>query len=1473
MPSFTVGDRVEAPDGSVGTVKWTGKNKGKMRGTWVGVEYDDANGDTDGKAGDGTRHFKCKKGYGTYQKPSYFKAYKEKTAKKSKGGKKKDKDKGDSGAKSTKKSAGKSKADKDSGGKKKGGKKGSKKDSKEEKSDDDDDDSDDEPAPKAKGKKGRAAVHTTTIAIQTDPPEEAYSNKELARYVITFEREKNERLQSELDQVKAQMREMTAELAEARSSSTSDDHGTKLLQAENDELKVKLEELELANEFLHVDLESAQLDIADLREKEEIGFDQAFLESLTDVGEKEKAELITTNERLEASLKSIQSSMQSIVNEKEAQIAILKAENAAIPLLEDRVRELLPLERQMEQMKWDMAQNQLAVGQLAECEKLLDTIKERFAVCEGETYDWRSYAQLVDTERLVLEALHEESEALIVDLQLANKEMKQKLAISSQDTKSRDADLRDLQGKYFELKNELDEINRTQLEAAFDTTSIASATAVGGVDDDSKESGDDGVATGQSSKQMANMTFLLSKQIAEAREILATKVRESCWGKSQAARVQLYQAYFPKSLTIDESGIDCLAHLTRSLEKCKQLRDLLEKFYVNPLTSSSKNAELCLQSHVLCSILLEIENYLRAIQHEFLRTPSDEFKAFAAKYVKELVGPLLTGHGSGADGAPVTSPKSIEYGLEALLIAIEQSQLNDFDLGILEAIEKLVKKFVASHVTDSLSPDTMRMTIDQRVNKSQVLKAIADTYYRIQSITINMNRFSGRVHKIMHTDVQTTGKLGGDTVAAILDKAAHSGSEDEADDDIDVAAEVSSLVGSGSPSGDMYATEDSVDAAVARLRVGLIEKLFRLRNSMTDTCLQVLSKTSPIDVGYKPRKRVTYQQIESANRTSVTVGVLSKCLAHTRDALSRVQKLDRALSTIKPDLLLPMERSDAINKLLDGESEAVEDGLANLLDSGYSALRTVLKLMDSVSYQSVSTSDELSELTIDEVRAVDDALRKELVEAYPKKSPADIEKMVNDKRSQAWETAAQKIRDEIDSAYEMREQMTSKDNQIMEIKRQIREFQDVISTKNSAITTLKSQLSRDETQWDGLVDKEKKYKVLREKNETYVKEMTSQSKELRKLQEELDAANTTMESYKAAIAHLQGELGSKRSGRGGRGGRGAAASTTTAVTTGTLTTSSAPSSDSASISITPEMINRAALDTEVMMAIAARAAHTLGADAEMAAENPIALAYITLLHKTVASLHRRLAQISYAKQIPVSGMKGGAMDAASVDFSPLPKRLFTAAAMVSKKEDKELSVTPAPESEKTVEAAAEEDTKTQEASVDEETPDAPDVKKVTLTVDDILAGKTEEDLAAEQAPDSVVSVDDLNVTSKSALALRELSLKLLKIKAVPRVADITSGSAAESARHKHVVRQLDIRSTKHKLASLQAKMADIKAQRLALGVDRAADSVPVTRDTPKTDLARVTFPRAAAAGLPPGTNVDVILDIGEVPRFSQFLGM
>eukprot|EP01084_Bolivina_argentea_P097462 175195_1 len=1073
--SYKVGDRVKIPKGAEGTVRYVGKVT-FATGTHLGVELDDAVGDNNGKK-KGKTYFKCKKQHGVIEKAAYFTASKGKRSKGRKSIPPKSKSKGGRASKAPNSlSAVTDEPEEKSSGRKRKGKGKSK-------------DKESTPQPR---------VTTANIAIQTDVPKEqlAYVESEYYCKIITrLYTEENEKLRKQLDDVQSENTSLKQRTDTAESSAKQLEYELKQQSVELDPLREELEMKEVEIEELTIKLEIANLEIEELNEKLEDSLDK-YVQNIS-ADDKEHAEVIKLNQELQQQLATLVKVGQDLFDSKDKHINKLATESNYVDSLSARLKDLLSVEQEVLGLKSKVQQLSDKCGMLEDADRMCQQLTEYNNRLEGELTDWREWVLDVEAERAILEELNGEDDQHIIDLMKEKKDLEVQLVSLDKENKQIQIEKHDLEKEIFELRNKMerqDASAATEFEkynfAPTDTAATASGSA-NPTDDNEDEANnptdsngdyvvvnptDDApqqplAAQGQAPQQKEsedgdkrfqavwNENLKLNSQIDDIRGILMAHVRDYVEGQGRYVEYSLMKQYLPADSTeVDYRGIAVLALLHKILYKAKSSRDLLERFYGEPSSALLANPNLAMMSHTLCPIILSQENYIRAIQRGFLCIGSGEVDAWKQKVLR------------------VETPKfnKILETYDALLSAIEKSgESNElsFEIDKLANHEKVLKAFICKQFAE-FSPDRDRKE-EHRCQKDIVLHNISETHYRFQTLSIKLNQFNARLFDLVHAPSQTTRKMKFEAAAK----------EEEEDGKYDENSEMKS-------SDVDVSHELEVEDVLKILKIGAIEKLFRLRNDVMASTKQILQYCQPVELGFR-KEKYTANLLRDGNMTAIKWSQLKQCKHISFKSVQRVtQMLDKLTSKVKM-IHLPKKRVELINSIIEEEEEWNEEGLISVLERAYSIMGDVRKIIGSTLHTTISTTDDMPERAYDKF---------------------DVPFWEN--KSASFRVLFEKQKESQDKIAEQQEIIKQNEVAVAQVEKELK-------MKNQTIHILTEQNVKEREKSTKLAQIQRANKELNRSNEKFKGDILGYTAKISSQNEEIAAKSTAIEKYKKAIARIK----------------------------------------------------------------------------------------------------------------------------------------------------------------------------------------------------------------------------------------------------------------------------------------------------------------------------------------------------------------
>ena len=722
---------------------------------------------------------------------------------------------------------------------------------------------------------------------------------------------------------------------------------------------------------------------------------------------------------------------------------------------------------------------------LQDAERMNETLREYNNELEGELTDWREWVLDVEAERKILEELHENDDKHIVDLSKEKKDLEVQLVSIDKENKQLKIEKQDLQKEIFELRNKME---RQDISAANEyqkynfaptgSTGTDNNTAGGGNPTDDEQNGDyvmignnptdDAQSNNQQDKPLFdnssdkkleaiwNENIKLQGQVEQMRGIVMQQINDTVAGQASYVQYELMKQYLPQhSQDVDYRGIAVLALLQKILYKAKAARDLLERFYNDPSTATLKNPALSTMSHALCPLILSQENYIRAIQSGYLSIDSEDTEQWKQKALKFETSKF----------------KRILESYDELLTAIEKAGKThelSFEIDKLADHEKVLKAFIEKHFVQ-FSPDRPKKD-EYRCSKNIVLQHMSETHYRFQSLSIKLNQFNAKLFDLVHAPAQTTKRI---TSVAVDDDNKYDENQEESPDNI--------------PTGDY---EETIEDVLKILKIGAVEKIFRLRNDVLAATNQILQYCQPVELGYG-KEKYSANLLKDANRTSIQWGKLKASKHISFKAVQRVGKMLEAINEKVKVYQIPRKRVTNINKIIEEEEEQNEEGLITILEKAYDIVADVRKIIGSTLYTTEKTTDDMPSQTYEEFK-----------QPY-------------------WENNAAKFRVLFEKQRENQDKMERQAENIKVSNTKVAEVEKAMKEKEQVIVILKEQCVKEKEKSTNLAAIQKENTDLSAKNEKFKTQIMNMTQKISRQEEEIANKSASIEKYKKAIQRIK----------------------------------------------------------------------------------------------------------------------------------------------------------------------------------------------------------------------------------------------------------------------------------------------------------------------------------------------------------------
>ena len=235
------------------------------------------------------------------------------------------------------------------------------------------------------------------------------------------------------------------------------------------------------------------------------------------------------------------------------------------------------------------------------------------------------------------------------------------------------------------------------------------------------------------------------------------------------------------------------------------------------------------------------------------------------------------------------------------------------------------------------------------------MRICSSTHYHFQSLSIKLNQFNSKLFALVHTPADGMG-MGQDP--RDVASPAIGGITDEALDDEEHKV--------SSPVVNDYL--DDAEDVLKLLKIGAVEKIFRLRNDVISSTAQILQHCQPVELGYN-KPKYALNLLREANATSVRWGQLTQCKHLSFKAVHRVKAMLERLNDEVTPAQTPRARVDNINRIIEAEEEQHEEGLITLLERAYNEISDVRKIIGSALHTTERTTDDMPARSYEQFQA------------------------------------------------------------------------------------------------------------------------------------------------------------------------------------------------------------------------------------------------------------------------------------------------------------------------------------------------------------------------------------------------------------------------------------------------------------------------------------------------------------------------
>merc|ERR1719295_391512 len=275
-----------------------------------------------------------------------------------------------------------------------------------------------------------------------------------------------------------------------------------------------------------------------------------------------------------------------------------------------------------------------------------------------------------------------------------------------------------------------------------------------------------------------------------------------------------------------------------------------------------------------------------------------------------------------------------------------------------------------------------------------------------------------------------------------------------------------------------------------KLKVGAVEKIFRLRNDVVASVQQILQYCNPVELGYG-KEKYSLNLWQDANKTAIRWGQLAKCKHLSLMARERVSKMVQAINNDVDIKMSPKQRVDVLNKIIGAEEEHNDEGLIMLLENAYKVVSDVRKVIGSTLYTTEQTTDEMPQQDY---------------ETYDRPY---------------WESKAAKFRQIFEDQLKTQKKLEKAQNDVIVVNARMK---DVQKSKESILTQVeiqKKQILQEKDKAKDLSSTQRENLQLAKDNETYKKKIEDNTQTIEQQQEQLQRRANAIDQYKKAIARMK----------------------------------------------------------------------------------------------------------------------------------------------------------------------------------------------------------------------------------------------------------------------------------------------------------------------------------------------------------------
>merc|ERR1719361_1621164 len=327
-----------------------------------------------------------------------------------------------------------------------------------------------------------------------------------------------------------------------------------------------------------------------------------------------------------------------------------------------------------------------------------------------------------------------------------------------------------------------------------------------------------------------------------------------------------------------------------------------------------------------------------------------------------------------------------------------------------------------------------------------------------------------------------------DSVGMGGDAAMGYGSENPTDDMMSATEPEEEMIGDEEIMDDPGQRE--LEEVFKKLKVGAVEKIFRLRNDVVASVQQILQYCNPVELGYG-KEKYSLNLLHDANKTAIRWGQLAKCKHLSLMARERVSKMVEAITNDVDTKMTPKQRVEVLNKIIGGEEEHNDEGLIMLLENAYKVVSDVRKVIGSTLYTTEQTTDEM-----------------------PQQDYESFDRPY-------WESKAAKFRKIFEDQLKTQKKLEKAQNDVVEVNSRMDEMQKEKQNLLSQVEVQKKQIIQEKGKAKELSATQRENIQLAKDNESYKKKIEYNTQTIETQKEQLQRRANAIDQYKNAIKRIK----------------------------------------------------------------------------------------------------------------------------------------------------------------------------------------------------------------------------------------------------------------------------------------------------------------------------------------------------------------